>query len=136
MKLCKNEDKKILNKKKVWNPTTLKWMCIFLSTFPVMPLYILNFYRLEHPKKQQNTIFGVGVTMITTGLSFVIPVGTIISFIIFMVNIGVAIYFSSEQRAYFLTYIENGGEKASSILACIIGILIFVVLNIVVGQQY
>ncbi|TYQ15426.1 UNVERIFIED_CONTAM: hypothetical protein Cloal_1876 [Acetivibrio alkalicellulosi] len=137
MELREIEVLEISNKKKVWNPTTLKLMCVFLGTFSAMPLYILNFYRLDHPKKQQNTIIGVGVSIITIGLVFIIPEGTIISLLMFMFmfmfNIGVAIHFSSEQKVYFQTFIENGGKKASSLLAWILGIFILVTFIIIVG---
>lgn len=120
------------SKKKVWNPATLKWICIFLSVFSGVTLYIINFYRFNHPRKNKYLLLGLSILLIT-GLLTVLVDNGLFKYLIFIVNIGVAIYFSYEQKEVYDNYIENGGEKASSLIAWFFGVIILIVAVIIIG---
>lgn len=112
---------------KVWNPNVLKWICIFLSAFSGITLYIINFYRLNRPGKQKKLIIGICVIVVVSVIAFFTPNYSVISSLLFLINIGIAIYFNYEQKELFYNHMQNGGKKASSAYAWILGILILLV---------
>jgi hypothetical protein len=128
-----NDIKEVSVETKVWNPSTLKWMCIFLSAFSAILLYIINFYKLNHPKKMQFTLFGITATIITMILALLLPEGTIFSILILMINIVVAIFFSAQQKEFYNKFIQNGGRKASSFVAWILGIVFLIAFIVLFG---
>lgn len=90
-----------LTTNKVWNPNVLKWICIFLSAFSGITLYIINFYRLNHPQKQKKLIIGISVMVVVSVIAFFTPNYSLMALFLFLINIGVAIYFNYEQKELF-----------------------------------
>lgn len=109
---------------KVWNPTALKWICIFLSFYSGIILYIINFYRLRHLKKLKNTIIGASVLLIVSVISFITPNYALVTLLLFLTNIIVAAYFNYQQKESFNEHMENGGKKASALMGWVFGVLI------------
>jgi hypothetical protein len=120
-----------IEKNKVWNPNVLKWICIFLSAYSGIVLYIINFYRLNHPQKRKKLAIGLSILLPISLISVFIRKYDLITLLLFMINIGLAIYFSDEQKQLFYEHMQNGGQKASSILAWIFGVLILLGIIIV-----
>lgn len=109
---------------KIWNPNVLKWICIFLSVYSGIFLYIINFYRLNHPQKRKKLAIGLGILLPVSLIFILVRKYALITLFLFIVSISVAIYFSYEQKQLFYEHMQNGGQKASSFSALIIGFLV------------
>jgi hypothetical protein len=120
-----------LNKTRVWNPVALKWICIFLSFYSGITLYIINFYRLKHHKRHKNTFIGISILLTVSVISFITPDHTLVSLLLLLTNVSVAAYFNYQQKELYSEHIENGGNKASAILGWIFGVLILLSLFLV-----
>ncbi len=118
-------------KVKVWNPNVLKWICIFLSAYSGVFLYIINFYRLNHPQKRKKLAIGLSILLPVILFSIFIRNYALITLLLFVINISVAIYFSYEQKQLFYEHLQNGGEKANPVSAWLFGFLILLGIVIV-----
>ncbi|MDF2988924.1 MAG: hypothetical protein K0R50_4434 [Eubacterium sp.] len=90
-----------LNKTRVWNPVALKWICIFLSFYSGITLYIINFYRLKHHKRHKNTFIGISILLTVSVISFITPDHTLVSLLLLLTNVSVAAYFNYQQKELY-----------------------------------
>ncbi|HEX3027821.1 MAG TPA: hypothetical protein VHT34_00605 [Clostridia bacterium] len=119
-------DSNVVIGKKAWNPSSLKLICFFSLVSSII-LYVINFHRLDHPKKFRNTIIGISAFIGMTILALISPV---FSWLILLVNTFTAIYLSDRQKEIYKEFINKGGKKASSLLAWILGSCILFVYSL------
>lgn len=86
---------------------------------------------MNHPQKRKKLAIGLGLLLPVILISIFIRNYALITLLLFVINISVAIYFSYEQKQLFYEHLQNGGEKANSILAWIFGFLILLGIVIV-----
>lgn len=116
----------INNNSRVWNPNTLKWITIFLSGITGIILYIINYYRLDHPNKKQKLLLGILFFILLTIVVIALPNFNSVRYVFFGINIALAIYYSADQKNYFTQHIKDGGRKASAWSAIGLSILFLV----------
>lgn len=111
------------NKKVVWSPRAIKYIAIFCTLIPGLVLFSMNYARLEHPKKKTRILALIGITSLFFLVAILTPANPIINYLFLVANIGIAIYFSNDQKVMFENHLQKGGKKASIVIPLVLSII-------------
>lgn len=120
-----------------WNPRGIALITFFFSILPGGILHALNYERLGRSELKRNNLITntlSAVALVVAALTFDLP-----RLLIFVINVGYAIYFQISQESLFRQHLAGGGKKASLVLpgaASLLSLVPLLTLMLVLGNSY